>query len=222
MLVATATAFSDPRGMFEARILVDGQPLAVAPGKEGRYTMHSLHGKHYAIEVTNLTDARIEVIIAVNHRNVFNATQCAVPEEMIGFVIDAKSSYLFKGWRTSDQFVAQFAFDVDPVVIGVIGIGAFSEVSLAARETFLKDSNEAVHSGRVDNPGIPEEEAPFVLEALSVIPSQVGRTLFARQPGSLSMTSICYRSLEADRISERPLGFLSAGPRACLAAVPIL
>lgn len=220
MLVATETAFTDPNGLFKASVLVDGQPLGIAPDGKGRYSMHSLGGKHFSIEVENLTKAPIEVLVAVDQRNALNPCQCAIPEQMIGFVIDGETTHHFQGWRTSDEYVSQFAFDSDPCMLGVIGIGAFTEVNLRPRTAYLKGSGEAIHSGHVDTASAPESEEHFVLEALSVIPSTVARRLFTRQPGSFSMATLCYRSPDADRVGTPPLGFISAGPRTCLTEMP--
>lgn len=112
----------------------NGQPLAGSMHKGSLYVAGK-KGERYQIKARNKTDNTVLVVLTVDGRNI--TTGEPGDHHDAGHVLQPKSSWTFKGWRTSDEEVAAFEFGSkagsysnqmgSPENVGVIGVAVFEE-----------------------------------------------------------------------------------------------
>ncbi len=74
------------------------------------YYMEAVKGDRYSIEVTNRTDRRIAVVVAVDGRNIISGAKSYLKNTERMYLIDAYSSGTFNGWRTGMDRTNRFYF----------------------------------------------------------------------------------------------------------------
>lgn len=142
---ARATA-RDARGSLESRVtsgdglvalslIDDGGRAFPAAQLDGRRFAIGSDGAAYRLGVENHTGGRLEVVASVDGLDVIDGDDAGFHKR--GYIVDAFSSVVIDGWRTSGDTVAAFRFSSiedsyadrtgRPRNIGVIGAAFFSE-----------------------------------------------------------------------------------------------
>jgi hypothetical protein len=103
----------------------------------GQRWVEGAPGRGYALRLTNLTDARVLVVVSVDGVNAVSGQDAR--SDQAGYVLAPWQTTQVTGWRKSLQEVAQFVFtDLQdsyaartgrPDNVGVIGMAAFRELS---------------------------------------------------------------------------------------------
>jgi hypothetical protein len=102
---------------------------------DGQLYVAGKRGKRYEIRIRNKTNKSVLVVLTVDGRNVTNGEPG--DHHGPGHVLGPRSSFTFKGWRTSNDEVAAFEFGAKsksysaqmgtPENVGVIGVAVFEE-----------------------------------------------------------------------------------------------
>jgi hypothetical protein len=116
-------------------VLVDGHPLRTVEHAGKTYLPVSRLGTEYEIRVWNHGPRRIAAIVSVDGLSVINGKPAT--ESQPGYLVEANSSIVIKGWRRNLETVAAFRFEEReksyatlvgrPENIGVLGLIAVEE-----------------------------------------------------------------------------------------------
>lgn len=96
-------------GAISAEVIVDGTSAPMFMRRDGKRFVVGRPELPYMLRVTNLLDIRIEVITTVDGRHVLDDESGDMYRNS-GFVIPARGSYVFRGWRKNDMESGQFVF----------------------------------------------------------------------------------------------------------------
>jgi hypothetical protein len=102
------------------------------------YYMEAVKGERYSIEVTNRSDRRIAVVIAVDGRNIISGARSFLKNSERMYIIEPYSTGTFNGWRTGMDRTNRFYFTeqsdsyaervfADPSAMGTIAVAAYRE-----------------------------------------------------------------------------------------------
>lgn len=102
------------------------------------YYMEAVKGERYAIEVTNRTDRRIGVVIAVDGRNIISGGKSNLKNSERMYIIEPYSANTFNGWRTALDRTNRFYFTeqsdsyaervfADASAMGTIAVAVYRE-----------------------------------------------------------------------------------------------
>lgn len=122
----------------EVDILVNNKPIKQY-AHDGKIFVEAKEGAEYSIRVRNNTNSRLLAVASVDSINVISGE--IADDDGAGYIINGRSSYEIKGFRTSNDNVNAFAFsrkdksyaaksdatDGDTQDCGVLGIKLFSE-----------------------------------------------------------------------------------------------
>jgi len=79
--------------------------------QKGRYFfLEAVKGERYSIQVTNKSDRRIGVVIAVDGRNIIDAKKSNLERHERMYIINSYETSTFEGWRTSMDTTNRFYF----------------------------------------------------------------------------------------------------------------
>ncbi|MBM4276698.1 MAG: hypothetical protein FJ130_02310 [Deltaproteobacteria bacterium] len=79
--------------------------------QEGKYFyMEAVKGQRYSIEVTNRSDRRIGVVIAVDGRNIIDGKKSDLKRKERMYIVGPYESNTFEGWRTGMDRTNRFYF----------------------------------------------------------------------------------------------------------------
>lgn len=184
---------NSPGGVISARVVVNGKMVPIYADKDGGYFIEGIPGASYAIEVDNLTPARVEVLSSIDGRNTLKDEELSLTASH-GLVIHGYGSYRFAVWRTSNEGGRDFVFGTD-----------------------LADSVVAQAGGATENAGViglaawrekktaytPPPAVPYYTKSSPVFDSYRG-------PGGQSVSSVAYRGLSSAN-SSAPVASASAG-----------
>ena len=92
-------------------ILVDGTPLTEYAARGTTY-IEALKGREYEIRLTNLTDRRIAVALAVDGLNSIDAKSTSAARAS-KWVLDPRESTTISGWQTSSTHARRFFFTTE-------------------------------------------------------------------------------------------------------------
>jgi hypothetical protein len=116
-------------------VLVDGSPVRTISHAGKTYLPVTQLGTEYQIRVQNYGSRRIVAIVSVDGLSVLNGKPAS--EHQSGYIVDAHSHILIKGWRRDMDTVAAFSFEEReksyaarmgrPENLGVIGLIAVEE-----------------------------------------------------------------------------------------------
>lgn len=108
---ATAKSQVDGR-LVDVQVLVDGwpAPLFDRPGAWDRSYFQAFHGKNYSLVLTNQSNQRVGVLVAVDGLNVVNGERTDLSNHEAMYVLDPYESATIQGWRTSLNDVRRFVF----------------------------------------------------------------------------------------------------------------
>jgi len=98
--------------LVDVQVLVDGwpTPLFARPGVWDKSYFQAFHGKNYSLVVTNQTNQRVGVLVAVDGLNVVNGQRTDLTNHESMYVLDPYESATIQGWRTSLNDVRRFVF----------------------------------------------------------------------------------------------------------------
>jgi hypothetical protein len=102
------------------------------------YYMEAVRGEKYSIQVTNRTNRRIGVVIAVDGRNIISGQKSYLKNSERMYLIEPYATGAFEGWRTGMDRTNRFYFTgqsdsyaekvfADASAMGTIAIAAYSE-----------------------------------------------------------------------------------------------
>ena len=123
--------------MSKVEVRVEDPHGKALPGSrhEGDLYVAGEKGSRYQIRIKNKTDRGVLVVLTVDGRNVITGEPG--DHKGSGQVIGPRGSWVFKGWRTSDEEVAAFEFGNksgsystqmgSPENVGIIGCAVFEE-----------------------------------------------------------------------------------------------
>ena len=90
-------------------VLVDGQPVKLISHDGRLYLPVPRMGAEYTIGVNNHGPRRIEAVVSVDGLSVINGRPAS--EKSIGYLVNANSHIVIKGWRRDKETVAAFTFE---------------------------------------------------------------------------------------------------------------
>jgi len=119
LAIAFAAAFVTPGGQAEAleaevcriEVLVDGKPLAEHPARGTTY-IEALRGREYALRLTNLSDRRIAVALAVDGLNSIDAKTTSASKAS-KWVLGPYQTTTISGWQVSSTDARRFFFTTE-------------------------------------------------------------------------------------------------------------
>lgn len=109
-------------------------------GTEGRYFyLEAARGARYSIRISNNSDRRIGVVVAVDGRNIINGQRSELKPNERMYIIEPHTTNTFEGWRTGMDRTNRFYFTnqtdsytekvfSDASAIGTIAVVAYYEV----------------------------------------------------------------------------------------------
>jgi hypothetical protein len=139
MFVGKSFKFKD---LIKVAVNIGGedQPLYMRAG-DGKLFVAGIQGQEYSLTVVNQTDGRIEVLNSVDGQDTLK-NQMANLSTSTGMVIGPRGRFEFKGFRSNDDSVGAFVFDLPVFSVanqvdqvgnrGVIGFAVFQERAFRA------------------------------------------------------------------------------------------
>ena len=111
VVVPAATVEALETDVFRIEVLVDGRPLAEYPTRGTNY-IEALHGREYALRLTNLIDRRIAVALAVDGLNSIDA-KTSTAEKASKWVLGPYETTTISGWQVSSTDARRFFFTTE-------------------------------------------------------------------------------------------------------------
>ena len=176
VISALAWAHGGMGDVVDVRILSDSggefQKYRTYPRlrQEGKFFyVEAVKGQRYSIQVTNRSDRRIGVVIAVDGRNIIDGKKSDLLRNERMYIIGPYDTNTFEGWRTSMDRTNRFYFTeqsdsyaekvfADALAIGTIALAAYKEkipqivphadMSFQKREAPLAGAPSAAKEGR--------------------------------------------------------------------------
>ncbi|MEL4893574.1 hypothetical protein PQU63_19510 [Xanthomonas protegens] len=166
-------------------------------------------GHRYALRLTNLTGARVLVVLSVDGVNAVSGQTAASDQR--GYVLAPWQQTEIAGWRKSSEDVAQFVFtDLEdsyaartgrPRNVGVIGMAVFDEAR-AVSDAFLREAEVAGETARAATPGVPAPDATPAPAAAADIPQRSAAAPLAAAP-SADARAYAHEGTSAARVQQR-------------------
>lgn len=92
---------------IEVRVLVKDRPINEYP-HDGEVFVEGRGGSNYEIEIINLTNERVEAVLAVDGLSVIDGKEAG--PESTGYLLHARERIRVPGWKLTDEQVAAFQF----------------------------------------------------------------------------------------------------------------
>jgi hypothetical protein len=145
VIPALAWAHSGSGDMVDVRILSDsggeflGYRTYPRRSQEGKFFyVEAVKGQRYSIQVTNRSDRRIGVVIAVDGRNIIDGKKSDLKRNERMYIIGPHGSNTFEGWRTGMDRTNRFYFTeqsdsyaekvfADASAMGTIALAVYKE-----------------------------------------------------------------------------------------------
>jgi hypothetical protein len=107
-------------------------------GSGSYYYMEAVRGEEYSIRVTNRTNRRVGVVIAVDGRNIISGQKSYLKNSERMYIIEPYATNTFEGWRTGMDRTNRFYFTgesdsyaekvfADASAMGTIAVAAYPE-----------------------------------------------------------------------------------------------
>lgn len=123
--------------MYNLRILVNGRPIPVYNGRDGKKWVEARENTKFEVKVENNSYNRILAVTSVDGLNVINAKH-EDPMEAPGYILSRNGSISIPGWLIDNDNVREFLFTqdrnsyakkigADVSNVGVIGVAIVSE-----------------------------------------------------------------------------------------------
>jgi hypothetical protein len=111
VMMAGAPAAALETGVCRIEVLVDGKPLTEYVARGTTY-IEALHGREYALRVTNLIDRRIAVALAVDGLNSIDAETTSAAKAS-KWVLGPHETTTISGWQVSSTDARRFFFTTE-------------------------------------------------------------------------------------------------------------
>lgn len=146
LVPVASQAHSDYNGLLDVRIISDNHgefnQYRTYPrvGSEGRYFyLEATRGARYSISISNKSDRRIGVVVAVDGRNIINGQKSDLKSSEQMYIIAPHMTNTFEGWRTGVDRTNRFYFTdqadsyaqkvfSDASAMGTVAVAAYNEV----------------------------------------------------------------------------------------------
>jgi hypothetical protein len=144
------------RGTVNVEVLADGgHPFPVYPHRSYRKAntavmkqyLEARAGENYSIVIRNNTDERVGVVIAVDGRNIISGDRSELLRTESMYVVDAGTTGIYEGWRTSRVQVHRFFFTTSAASYSVRTFGDSSATGLIAAAVF-RDRDRCLPAGK--------------------------------------------------------------------------
>jgi hypothetical protein len=152
-----ATGVMAGQGPVQVQVVLDdGDRMRQFPlqsrrhGKVYRAYVEARKERNYSLRVRNRTDGRIGVVIAVDGRNIISGKKSHLSPKERMYILDARETAEFSGWRTGRDRVNRFYFTdsadsyaeafSDRSAMGVIAVAAYREIVRKARPYYERRS----------------------------------------------------------------------------------
>jgi len=133
--------------MYRLRVLVNGRPIPVYQGNDGKQWVEARENTKFEIKVENNSYSRVLAVASVDGLNVINAKHKGPMGDTPGYVINNNSSLSIPGWLVDNKGANEFLFaseknsysrkiGADESNIGVIGVAIVSEKSYWLNTTY--------------------------------------------------------------------------------------
>ena len=123
------TVTPSPRSTVEVSVLIGGAAQPLYRRADGRLFVAGIPGSAYTLSVRNLTGGRIEVIASADGRNVLDDDAADVHASR-GLIIGPYVTYVFRGWRVSDQQTREFLFGEPSSSVAAQATGSTANVGV--------------------------------------------------------------------------------------------
>jgi hypothetical protein len=117
VIPALACAHLEKQNLVDVRIVSDSgeefQKYRAHPRvrQEGKFFyMEAVKGERYSIQVTNRSNRRIGVVIAVDGRNIIDGKKSDLERKERMYIIESHETNTFEGWRTGMERTNRFYF----------------------------------------------------------------------------------------------------------------
>jgi len=144
--------------------------------EEGRYFyVEASKGERYSIQVTNNSNRRVGIVIAVDGRNIINGKKSDLKHDERMYIIGPHDANTFEGWRTSMERTNRFYFTgqsesyaekvfSDASAMGTIAVVVFREkapdtVHFHDRPSVMKESPAGSAAPRTSGVGLSADRA---------------------------------------------------------------
>jgi hypothetical protein len=111
ILILPTTSDALETAVCRVEVLVDGEPLAEHPARGTTY-LEALRGREYALRLTNLTDRRIAVALAVDGLNSIDAKSTSA-KKASKWVLGPHQTTTIEGWQVSSTDARRFFFTTE-------------------------------------------------------------------------------------------------------------
>jgi len=192
---------------FEVSILVNGSAVKEYYGN-GKTYIEGREGTSYKIKIKNKTNRRIVAVLAVDGLSVIDGK--IADYNSAGYVISGNSFEIIKGWRKSDDEVAEFYFsnkdEAYAVKVGkggnqgVIGVAIFREKDWGPYPWFLSGTSQNIFARSETECSVGATPTSFKADLGTgwgqEIKSHVNRVDFDREDGPKTIFTIHYNTRE--------------------------
>jgi hypothetical protein len=209
------TSYTDRTANIRVSVLIDGQPQPLYRRLDGKVFVAGAPGQAYALRVENLSDGQIEVVAAVDQRNVLKDEPVNL-KTANGMLIRSRGSYTWKGWRLDDANVGQFVFGTPEVSVaaqatssvsstGVIGFAVYTELPYGGYSPYATRSGGVSKGvsrggpslmGGASRGGFEVEERSLGTGIGATVSDGVQHVHFSRAPGDPAIVGLGYHTYE--------------------------
>lgn len=172
----------------EIEILVDGTPLTEYPARETTY-VEALRGREYGVRLTNRTDRRIAVALAVDGLNSIDAKTTSA-RQASKWVLDPHQTITINGWQTSSTDARRFFFTTEERSYGawldkMDNLGVIEAVVFRERDREMtiggllekRSSRAPAPTDRARPPASAEQESGKSTDADDLAATGIGRRI---------------------------------------------
>jgi len=128
-------------------ILVDGSPLTEYPARGTTY-IEALRGREYGVRLTNRTDRRLAVALAVDGLNSIDAKTTAA-RQASKWVLDPHETITINGWQTSSTDARRFFFTTEEQSYGA-GLDKVDNLGVIEAVIFRERARRMTHGDMME------------------------------------------------------------------------
>jgi hypothetical protein len=133
------------------------------------YYLEAFKGDRYSIQITNKTDRRLGVVVAVDGRNIVSGARSTLVSKEGMYLLDAFQSQAYDGWRASMTNTNRFYFTDQPdsyaekvfsdgSAMGTIAVAVFEEIMPPPQVMYR--SHEMNNAGKDRGPSFADTAPP--------------------------------------------------------------
>lgn len=142
----SGVSVNSPMGTISVEVMVDDMSAPMFMRADGKRFIVGTPGKTCMLKVTNLMPrSRIEVIATIDGRHVLDDEEGDSFRNR-GFVIAPRTSYTFRGWRTSREDSVPFAFADPGNSVAVMAAGTTTNLGVIGFAVHRERYPETYHS----------------------------------------------------------------------------